>query len=407
MKFSNTIAFRYLFGKKNHNVVNLISYISMLGVGVGAMALIIVLSAFNGLEDLVQSLYSSFDAEIRIEPAKGKFFERDAVDYQTLLNLEEVDTLSVSLEESVMIRYGDMQAFAKMKGTDDAFLQMSNMPMHIYRGSSTLHGPENTPQMIAGYFVAQQLNVQIGGVRPVNIYTANPKASGAALQTNAFHTSQIMTGGIFSINADFDREYVVVPLEFAQKLIKRDNVLSAVELKLVQGASLEKTRDKIQDLLGDTYTVKTRYQLNELLYKTNKTEKWITFLILTFVLVIATFNIIGSLTMLILDKKKDIGILKSMGADHRLLRNIFFKEGFLISAIGGGAGLALGLTTVLLQKQFKFVKLQGLLVDSYPVKIDVLDIVFIIAVVLIIGAAAALIPPAVVLRRYAEGRIEL
>lgn len=388
-------------------MVNLISYISMLGVGVGAMALIIVLSAFNGLEDLVQSLYSSFDAEIRIEPAKGKFFERDAVDYQTLLNLEEVDTLSVSLEESVMIRYGDMQAFAKMKGTDDTFLQMSNMPMHIYRGSSTLHGPENTPQMIAGYFVAQQLNVQIGGVRPVNIYTANPKASGAALQTNAFHTSQIMTGGIFSINADFDREYVVVPLEFAQKLIKRDNVLSAVELQLIEGASLEKTRDKIQELLGPAFSVKTRYQLNELLYKTNKTEKWITFLILTFVLVIATFNIIGSLTMLILDKKKDIGILKSMGADHSLLRNIFFKEGFLISALGGGGGLALGLITVLLQKQFKLVKLQGLLVDSYPVKIELLDIVFIIAVVLIIGAAAALIPPAVVLRRYSSGRIEL
>ncbi len=407
MKFSNTIAFRYLFGKKNHNVVNLISYISMLGVGIGAMALIIILSAFNGLEQLVQSLYSSFDPEIRVEPAKGKFFDSTAVDYQALLDLEEVDTLSYSLEESVMLRYGDLQAFAKMKGTDNAFLQMSNMPIHIYRGSSTLYGPQKTPQMIAGYFVAQQINAQPGGVRPVNIYTANPNASGASLQTNAFFSKQIMTGGIFSINADFDREYIVVPLSFARDLLQRASALSSVDIQLQKGGSPERARDIIQSVVGEDFSVKTRYQLNEMLYKTNKTEKWITFLILTFVLVIATFNIIGSLTMLILDKKKDIGILKSMGADHQLLRTVFFKEGLLISIIGGGLGLILGLIVVWAQSEFKIVKLQGLLVDAYPVLINPYDILYIVIVISVIGSVAALIPPAVVLKRYARERIEL
>lgn len=379
----------------------------MLGIGIGAMALVIILSAFNGLENLVEGLYSSFDPEIRITPAKGKFIPADSFDYTAVQQTEGVKIVSNSIEESVMLRYGDNQAFAVMKGVDSAFLAMSELPLHIYRGSGSLYGPENTQQMIAGYFVAQNLNVRVGGNRPVNVYAANRKAKGASLQSNAFHTGQIMPGGVFSINTDFDSKYVVVPIEFMQKIIQRPDVYSSIDLELAEGADSEKVRDELQSKLGESFTIKTRYQLNELIYKTNNTEKWVTFLILTFILVIATFNIIGSLTMLILDKKQDIGVLKSMGADQRLLKTIFFKEGFLISVIGGGAGIILGLGAALAQQHLKLIKLQGMLVDAYPIQIQASDILAVFAMVMIIGGIAAVVPPAVVLKKYANTRVDL
>ncbi|KAB1063212.1 ABC transporter permease [Salibacter halophilus] len=404
MKLPLHIARRYLFGKKKHNVINLISGISMLGVGIGAMALVIVLSAFNGLEDLVESLYSTFDPDIKITAKKGKTFHQDSINYGQILNINGVQNGSRVLEETALLKNADFQAFAKLKGVDTSFVSMSNLNDAIVYGSDLLYSKKGTPNMVMGYILMQNLHVQVEGFpRPLNVYAANRKAKSVGIgNTNAFKIKQISPTGVFSINADFDSEYALAPLPFAQNLLNYENRVSAIELRADEGENLNQLKSEIEQLVGSDYEVETRFQLNDILYKTNNTEKWVTFMILSFILVIATFNIIGSLTMLIIDKEDDILILKSMGADTSLMQKIFFTEGFLISVIGGGAGILLGLIVSFLQMQFGLLKVQGMLVDAYPIKIELLDVLAIMGIVGIIGAISAYIPTRILINRYAK-----
>ena len=236
---------------------------------------------------------------------------------------------------------------------------------------------------------------------PLNIYAAKRVKGNAVSIENAFYIESIFPSGIFAINPEFDAEYVVAPYAFVEKLIQKKNAATAIELALNEGVDPVVVKQKLQSLLGAQYSVKTRYELNEVLFKTNNSEKWATFLILTFILIIATFNIIGSLTILILDKKKDIMVLRSLGATKDLIRKIFFTEGLLISIIGGLGGLLLGLVLVVLQKTFGLIETQGLLVDYYPVKVKPIDILYIILLVLVIGGISAWLPARYVTKRYA------
>ena len=373
----------------------------MFGVGVGALALVIVLSGFNGIQDLVEELYSRFDPEIRIEATKGKTFPINAFPLDVISNMEEVKHTNRSLEETVLIKFEDRQAFATIKGVDETFVEMSGLDSLLWAGTSTLVREDGEPFMIMGLLVADKLGAALHNVlSPLSIYAAKRNGSVAMQIENAFYIEPIYPSGIFAINPEFDAKYTVAPYSFVEKLIQKEGEVTAIELSLKDGTNPNLVKEKIKTVLGDSYTVKTRYELNEVLFKTNNSEKWVTFLVMTFILVIATFNIVGSLTILILDKKKDIMVLKTMGATTGLVRKIFFVEGMLISIIGGVSGLLIGLAIVYAQMQFGLVRTEGLLVDYYPVKVDWLDMLYIVLLVLVIGGIAAWLPARFVTKKY-------
>lgn len=373
----------------------------MFGVGVGAAALIIVLSAFNGINNLVEGLYSSFDAEIRIEIVKGKTFEDSAELRSKIINNSAVENLNRSLEETVLIKYKDSQAFAVIKGVDSLFVKQSGLDSLMWAGEPELEAKNGNPKLIIGYMVAEQLGLFIhNALQPLFVYAAKHSSGNHVNMENAFYIEPISPSGIFAINQDIDAKYTVAPYAFVEELLQKKNQVTAYELKLKSGNNVEEVKTEIQSLVGDEFVVKTRYEQNELLYKTNNTEKWATFLILTFILLIATFNVIGSLTILILDKKRDIFVLKGMGATLQTIKRIFFVEGLLISLTGGGVGLFLGIILVVLQSYFGFIPVEGLLIDHYPVELKWIDVLSIMGIITVIGSLAAMLPSRVVLNRF-------
>lgn len=355
------------------------------------MALIIVLSAFNGIDSLVRSLYSSFDAELRIEAAEGKFIDLSEFPLNEIQLLEEVEGINRSLEETVLLRNGNKQAFATIKGVDTSFLSMSGMDSIIYIGEPVIYGNVGEPRMIYGYLVANKLGLSEINYIPINVYAANKDAKASSMSMNAFYTEPIQTAGVFSVNIDFDTKYVIAPRSFTEKLLQVENIVSAIEINFKEDNASE-MKDEISAIIGDKYVLKTRYEQNELLFKTNKTEKYFTYLILLFILMIATFNIIGSLSMLIIDKTEDIFILRSLGANNTTIRKAFQLEGILIGAIGGSVGIVLGLLVSWLQQKFGLVRLEGMLVDAYPIEIQFGDVAVVALTVFILGSVAAFLP---------------
>jgi ABC-type lipoprotein release transport system permease subunit len=371
----------------------------MFGIGVGAMALVCVLSAFNGIERLVEGLYSSFDPDVRIEAKMGKTFEWKTFPKSELAQVKGVAFISRSLEETVFLKYRDAQYFATLKGVDDSYLKMSELDSMIYDGNAVLQKGENHYVML-GYGVADQLSVFLShAFEPIKVYSANKKAKSGNMH-DGFMTDLIFPSAIFSVNPEYDFKYVVAPYAFAEKLLQEQGNVSSVELGLESNYQTE-TIDNIKRIVGGNFTVKTKYELNELLYQTNKTEKWATFLILSFILLIAAFNLIGSLTVLIIDKGRDIKVLQSMGAHINQIKELFILEGLLVSLCGGIGGIILGLLLCLLQKHVGLIKLQeGTIAEYYPIDLEVMDFVAVFLVVCFIGAIASFLPANFVVRRY-------
>jgi lipoprotein-releasing system permease protein len=401
LNFSFYIAKRYLISKKSHNAINIISSISVLAISIGTAALVIILSALNGLTGLVESLYNSFDADVRITVAEGKVFDPKAPAFAQLKNVKGVKFYTEVLEENALLKYNDFQCLATIKGVGPEFVNMTHFDTLVREGSYTLYAG-NADHAVLGIGLAYTLNVNLGDLSsPLSVYAPKRGNVTSINPEDAFNEEKAMVAGIFSINDDFDKRYALVPLDFARRLLDYTNEVSAVELSLVPGAKADDVQEEIQQLLGDKYVVKNRYQQNELLFKTLKSEKLWTFIILVFILVIATFNVIGSLTMLIVEKKKDIGILWNMGADIKLIRRIFLVEGMLITLIGALIGLALGLIICWLQIQFKLVRFsEGYVVDSYPVIIQLSDLGLILLVVMLIGLFSAWYPVRVFTKRH-------
>ncbi len=373
----------------------------MFGVGVGAMALILVLSVFNGINGLVEGLYSSFDAEIRIEAVNSKTFF-DTPDIRSkILSVDEVASIGRSLEETVFLKYKESQQFAVIKGVDSTFITQSGLDSLMWAGEASLHAQNGNPKLIVGYLVAEKLGLFIhNALRPIHVYAAKSGISNSVSMENAFYIEPISPSGIFAVNQDIDAKYTLAPIEFVELLLQTSSEVTAYELSLHDPNSAEEVKEQLEVLLGEEYQIKTRYQQNELLYKTNNTEKWATFLILSFILLIATFNVIGSLTILILDKKRDIFVLQGMGATLKTIKRIFFVEGLLISLTGGVIGLMVGIILVILQAQFGFIPVEGLLIDYYPVELQFLDVLYIFGIILGIGSFAAMLPSRIVLSRF-------
>lgn len=347
----------------------------------------------NGLTGVVAGLYNAIEPDIKIMPVKGKFF---TVTEEVLLKIEAVngvDKLSQCLSDNALVKANNKQAIVTVKGVDDHFNQVTKFDSVIKEGTYLLK-EKNNHFAIFGRGVANQLQININNlIEQISIYSPKRGGTESINPDDNFNQKYVFPSGTFSMNDDFDYKYMITDIELARDLFDCKNEVSSIEISLKQDADQAEVQNKLTEIMGSNFVVKNRYQLNDVLFITLETEKLWTFIILAFILVIATFNIIGALTMLIIEKKKDIKTLYYLGADNKRIRNIFMGEGFLITLIGAAIGLGTGLLICFLQMQFHWVKFDDqYVIPYYPIDMQVKDFVWIIGLIMLIGFFAALYP---------------
>ena len=409
MNTSIYIAKRYLFSRKKMHAINIISGVSMLGVFIGSAALVIILSVFNGLEKVILSLYSNFTPELKIEPRQGKTFDPNTPYFNALHRDPKLISYTEVLEDKALIRYGTTgQYIGTVRGVSDEFLKNPQLDSTIEKGSFTLKDKGRYLAVI-GATVQGKLSVNIHDqLSPLQIYSPRRDASSSADPMSAFTVRYIYPSGIFNIQQDFNG-IIITPIEFMRDLLNEPKNISAINLNYKKGTDLKAVKEDLVDKVGSMFTIKNRFEQDADLYKTLNYERWSIFMILTFVLIIASFNIVGSLTMLVIDKQKDIAILTSLGADKRLIQSIFFFEGMMISFIGCIAGMAVGLVFCILQEQFAFIKFGDNLsvIDSYPIAIKFTDFILVFLIVTGIAAVASGISARLSIKRLGEIKEQL
>lgn len=391
MNFPFFIARRYLFAKKSHNVINVISAISVAGIMLASFALICTLSVFNGFHDLVESLFKDFDPEIRVVPTGRKFFNMDDERILKVTSLDFIEVSTFTLEEQALISFRSKQQIAMVKGVQDTYHDLVNIENLLKGNGIFMLQDEVCNYGIMGVGLMNRLNCGINPSNPLRLYV--PKKEGQVSMTNpatSFNQANIFSPGVvFMVEQEkYDDNYVIISLELAQQLTDRENEASALEIKTTEGTSIKKAIRSLEALLGPDFEVQDRVRQQQDVFKVFKLEKFISYLFLTFILLIACFNIIGSLIMLIVEKQQDAGLLESMGASKRTIERIFITNGVLISLIGAVSGLILGVITVLLQQKYGFISLgsQGnFIVDAYPVSIQVKDIILVLVTVLVVS----------------------
>jgi lipoprotein-releasing system permease protein len=412
MNLSLFFARRYLKPVKGFNVVNLISIISIAGISIGTMALVVVLSVFNGFEDLITSLYSSFDSDIRIESGEGKYFQLTDEQLKKVASLEGVAAMSRVVEENVMLKYDNKQFFATMKGVEESYLNGSGLHERVIDGQLVLQkNGVNYGSMGQGIAVALSFNL-LNSDGFVSLYLPKKDASAADINTGqGLNVGRIMVSSVFALQQDVDIKYFLVPYDFARDMAGVDEQhYTAVELQLLPGVNAEKVKAGLSTMLGNKLIYKNKFEQHELLYKIIKSEKWAVFFILLFILIIASFNIVGAITMLIIEKRNHVATLQSIGANNFLLRNIFVWHGMLLVFIGTFSGLLTGLFVCWLQIRFGIISLGNsgtFIVDSYPVKVLWTDLAGTLATVLSIGALATLYATRGVERTFGRSLVSL
>lgn len=408
MNTSIYIAKRYLFAKKQTHAINIISGISILGVLVGSAALIIILSVFNGLEKVILSLYSNFTPELKIEPRYGKTFDPHSPYFEGLGRDVRVVSYTQVLQEKALMRYADRQFIGTVKGVSDDFLKGRTLDSTIQFGSFTLKD-KGRDFAVIGSTVQGSLGVSLKDqFTPLQIFSPKRNAGSSTNPMNDFVFRSILPSGVFGIQEDFN-DMIVTPIAFTRDLLDEPNKVSSIEINYKKGTDIAKIEASIEERIGKNYTVRNRKEQNTELYKTINYERWSIFMILTFVLIIAIFNIIGSLTMLVIDKRKDIAILTSLGANKGLIQRIFFFEGMMISAIGCVTGLALGLLICFIQQQYGFIKMGSTMsvLDAYPVAFKLGDIGLVFLTVTLIAVIASGISSRLSVKRLDELKQEL
>jgi lipoprotein-releasing system permease protein len=389
------IAKRYLFSKKSTNAINIISLVSGVAMLFGTMALILVLSVFNGLEGLVKSLYAVFYPDIAVSAIEGKTFEITPSLRDKLKSIHYIDAYSFTLEENALLEYSDRQHICTIKGVDKNYFNVVNkFDTFIVEGKKLLQ-QDSINYGIVGVGVAQKLGMDPArAFNPIALYI--PKKTGASFSTleNAFNKSYVTPSGAFAVSDEFDSRYTFVPLDFFQQLTDNSGRASQIEIRLKNKIQSDAIIRQLQQLLGSSFIVKSRYEQNEVLYKVLKSEKWITFAILVLIMIIASFNIIGALSMLVLEKKKDIATLTALGIRQRSIIKIFLLEGMLMSLIGAAIGMLLALILCLLQQKIGLVPMPGtsFLVQYYPVKMLLSDFLAVGTIVVFISLFAAYLP---------------
>lgn len=381
-----------MVSKKSNNAINIISWISITAIAVTTGALIVILSAMNGLTNTVANLYNTFEPDIKITAVKGKYFEASEQFLNEIKSIKGVKIVSQSLSDKVLIKNIDKQALVSIKGVDANFNKITAIDSAVTEG---VYGLNDTAvrKILLGRGVANQLSVNFNVfVNELSLFSPLKGKAGSLNPEDNLNQVYCTPTGIFSLNDELDYQFAFVNIKTARELFDLPGKISALEISCEPGET-EMVQENLKEKLGPDFVIKNRYQLNDVLFKSLETEKLATFIILAFILVIATFNIIGALTMLIIEKRKDIKTLHSMGADLTLIRGIFMREAFLISGIGALIGLLLGLLICWLQIEFHFVKFGSeFIVPYYPIELQLKDFAWIFGLIMLIGFFAALYP---------------
>lgn len=390
------IAKRYLFAKKKHNAINIISAISVCGVALATLALVCTLSVFNGFHEMVEGLFTAFDAPLKITASEGKVFSQQDKRIQQIMQMPEVETSMPTIEENAMVQYKDQQLMVTIKGVDDTFSQITDIDSILYGRQEFLLHEEGVDYGILGMGVASALGTGLQFVDPllviapkphVRVNIANP---GAAFARGYLHSP----GSLFLVNQEkYDTQYILTSLPFARQLFGYQDEVSAMEIKLKAGTNESRVQAKMREMLGEGFLVQNRFEQQSDVFRIMEIEKFISYLFLTFILIIATFNVIGSLSMLMVDKREDAQTLRNLGASNQLIERIFMFEGWLIAAYGAIIGIVLGVMLCLIQYHFGIISLgNNFIVEAYPVSVHLTDILLIFITVLAVGALSVIFP---------------
>ena len=399
MNFSFFIAKRYLFSSKTKTAVNIISFVSMMGVVVGTAALVLLLSVFNGFEDLLLSMYNSFDPHIKITSKEGKTFDPESI-FSELDNNEDILYFTDVLEEKVLMKNGQNEFIASIKGVGDDFSKMTNLDSIIVEGEN-FDNYESNSVAVLGQGVAYHLSMGVGNMfNRLKIFVPNRESKTLLNPSSAFASTSVLPIGIFSLGAEYDSKYIITPIVFLQDLLQKKEV-SAIQVQLKDESKMLEVQKYLQSILGENFIVSNRLQQHAVLHKILNSEKLGVFIILTFMLLIATFNIIGSLSMLMIEKKKDIQTFWHLGATQKSIQKIFFTEGMLTIIIGSFLGILLGLLLAALQMKYGIIGMGegNFIIHSYPVAIHYADLIWVEITVLIIGLFASWYPAKVLSKR--------
>ena len=392
------IAFRYFFSRRREgsfNIITLISGISLLGYVVGAAALIIVLSVFNGFENLFSTLYSQFDADIQITSTVGKSFPTSQLNIAQIKNIDGVLHVNYVIEENVLARYNGKQVLSTVKGVDEKYLDAVHLDTNLVSGALLLQEGDTNFALI-GQGLAYQLGVQPDDqFKFLTIYVPAKGEIDLLNADNAFKRNPIFPIGVLGIQEEVDNKYIIVPLRFIEPLLDKKNQVSSIEIRMSKDASMDKIRSQIEEMAGGTFAVKNRFQQRDSFYKVMKSEKFISFMILLFIMMVAAFNTVGSLYMLVIEKKKDLKIFASMGLTANQARRVFMFEGIILAIFGGLVGIILGGVICWLQQEYSIINFsssEGFIIDSYPVRIKAADFLYVFLTIVGLGFITSLYP---------------
>lgn len=398
MNLALYIARRYLFSKKSHNAINVISAIAVCGVALATLALVCTLSVFNGFHDLISSFFTHFDPQLKVEAVRGKTFVQDSAMMASIQQIEGVEVVSMTLEDNAMAKYQEQQAMVTIKGVDDNFQALTGVEEILYGNPELKLYDEVADYGIPGIQLMYILGMGMQPFDPIEVYA--PRTGTRVNMTNPMANFKRLPlyspGTVLNINdARYASTYIVASLDYAQRLFDCPGEISAIELRLTPGASTGRVKRAVQQLVGDGFTVHDRYEQQEATFKVVKIEKFVSYLFLCFILMVACFNIISSVSMLILDKRDNVDTLRSMGATQNMAERIFIYEGNLIAFFGAITGLVLGVVLCLLQQEFGIIGLGGdgqFVVDAYPVRVKLLDILLVFVSVILVNAVSVWLP---------------
>ena len=408
MSFPFYIARRYLFSKKSHNAINVISGVSVCGVALATLALVCTLSVFNGFQDLVTTMFTAFDPEIKITAANGKVFDVQDERIQSLKGLPEIEVFSESLEDNAMVQYKGRQTMVVIKGIEDNFNQLTAIDSILYGRGDWILQDEVVDYAIPGIELVSVLGTGVRFLDPLEVYA--PKRGvkiNVANPSTSFESSYLHSSGlVFAVNQQkYDASYILTSLSFARELFQYETEVSSIELRLVADADLKKVKNEIRRILGNDFLVLDRYEQQADTYRIMEVEKLISYVFLSFILLIACFNVIGSLSMLIIDKRNDVVTLRNLGADDQLISRVFLFEGYMITFFGALIGVGLGLLLCFIQQEFGLISLGSgssagaFVVDAYPVSVYATDVILVLITVLVTGFLSVFFPVRYLTRR--------
>ena len=391
-----SFAWRYFKAKKSANAINIIAWVTTGVIAFATCCQVLVLSVFNGFEDLVKSLYSSFYTDLKIVPATGKTFVMNAAQINLINQQPYVQGISFIVQEKALLQNGDAQTVVILKGVDDNFKKVSGVPAKINTGSFDI-GNADEPALVVGYGLQNAAAITVNeAFAPQQLTLILPKKNSSSTDPSASISEGFAVAkGVFAIQQEFDNSYAITNIHFMkQQMGLAQNEFTAVEIRLKYGEDIEAQQAVLQKLMGNTYLVQSRYQQNMNLYNTMRLEKWAIYAVLTLILIIAAFNMVSALTMLVLEKKKDISILQSMGSSRETIQKIFLSEGLLLGFIGAATGILMAVIICLLQVKFKLIKLQGgsFLIDYFPVKLVATDFILVAGTAAVIALLASAVP---------------